>query len=308
MKNLSVPDAMIKQSRVINQSHGIDAFVEATGMGVSNCLIQRWHGYLDEYDIEPLTYPLLTVIYGGRAKIRRMIDRENLSVDYAMPGDITIVPRDQAMRWSINREVDVVAVMFQNPATCDCLQDLYDQILSQSDDSVFVGSFTNAYIYTACNHLTNVLSASEKPPQTYIEAQLLALELYILNYLGKKDNGLKPTKDFYSRQVAYTLQRLTLEIKNRIRVEDIAHELNISPSYLTRKFKEEVGVSPHHLLLLKRIKRAQELLANTDIDILTISLESGFSSQSHLTRYFSKELGMSPLKFRQRARNNGTGF
>lgn len=301
MKSNLIPDLLHEQSAIINQSHGLDAFIQETGQGISTCSIQRWRGYLGEYDIQSLVYPMLVATCGGRARIRRMIDGKNLSVDYAMPGDITIIPRQQSMRWNVNREVDVIAVIFSNDSTCDHLQHVYDHILNQADSSTFVGSFTNNYVYTALSHLTNILIKPESVSQEYVDAHLKSLELYVNTYLGHNNDGLKPHKNPFTSQVHYTLERLSLGIKSKILIEDIAKELNVSPAYLSRKFKEEVGTTPHHFFLLKRIKAARDLLMNTDLDILSISLETGFSSQSHFTSHFSKELGMSPLKFRQRS-------
>src|SRR5690606_37834168 len=109
-------------------------------------------------------------------------------------------------------------------------------------------------------------------------------------------------KDTTSYLISYTLQRLNFGINTNIYMEDIARELRVSPSYLTKKFKEDVGIPPHQFLLMLRIRKAKQLLAETDIDIASIADECGFSHQGHLTRYFSKDVGMPPLKFRQHVR------
>ena len=296
---VEISPTMQAQSELMNRSHGIDAFISGSGLGVDACLILRWKGYLGEYDIEPLAYPVLVVSCGGRARIRRMIDNHQLSEDYAMAGDITLIPRGQAMRWNVNREVDVIAVIFENAKTCDLLQNLYDRIIHKSDANAFVGSFTNEYIFTTCSHLTNILSGDESVNQDYLNTHLRALELYLLNYLGRKNDGLQPLNTPYSQHVHYTIERLELGFRNKIQIDDIARELGLSPEYLSRIFKVEVGTTPHRLLLARRIRHAKSLLANTEVDISTIAYESGFSSQSHLTRLFTREVGMSPLKFRK---------
>src|SRR5690606_41969825 len=149
--------------------------------------------------------------------------------------------------------------------------------------------------------LTYIPSAPQARSPISISTHLEALELYILNYPGSKNDGLYPIRENHSHYVDYAMQRLNLGVKSKIHIEDIAKELRVSPAYLTKKFKDEVGITPHHFLLLTRIKKAQSLLAETDVDIATIAEESGFSHQSHLTRHFSREIGMSPFKFRQYA-------
>jgi len=292
---------LMGQAETINQSHGIKAALQYDGQGIGPCIVQRWQGYLGEYSIPQLDYPMVVMVAGGRAKIRRRNCEKRLSMDYAMPGEITLIPRNQDMNWHVNGDMDVISVIFGSEKTCDHIQGIYDRIARQYDQPDFVGSFTNNYIFTNCNHITNIMMADNMQGSHYIDLHLEALERYILSYLGTANDGLKANKVKNSHYVTFTMQRLTHSLANKIRIEDIARELRVSPAYLTKRFKEEVGVTPHSFLLIKRIKRAQSLLAETSLDIASIAEESGFSHQSHLTRNFSKMVGMSPLKFRRRA-------
>jgi len=79
-------------------------------------------------------------------------------------------------------------------------------------------------------------------------------------------------------------------------------------AFLTKKFKNETGVSPYQFLLLLRIKRAKQFLIETDISISDIADETGFCSQAHMTRHFSKIVGITPLKFRQHSKNKISKF
>jgi len=122
--------------------------------------------------------------------------------------------------------------------------------------------------------------------------------MYVCNLLPLKDSEPHPSGGA-ARQVSYTLHKLGNEFRKKITIKNIAQELGVSPSYLSRIFKEEVGITPHDFLLSKRIERARRLLSDTNLDIYLIAIESGFSSQSHLTRYFSKQVGLPPSKYRK---------
>ena len=132
-----------------------------------------------------------------------------------------------------------------------------------------------------------------------MNAVMCSLEMYVRNYLGKVPHLPESTNDSISRYTAYTIKRLSLDLRNKIFIEEIAKELQVSHSYLTRKFKDETGVSPQGYLLSLRVKKVQQLLADTTMDIATISQEAGFSSQSHMTRNFTEQAGISPSKYRQ---------
>jgi len=57
-------------------------------------------------------------------------------------------------------------------------------------------------------------------------------------------------------------------------------------------------VTPHHYLVQKRVERARELLARTELSLSEIAYAVGFSDQSHLTRHFRQMLEVTPGQFR----------
>jgi AraC-like DNA-binding protein len=68
--------------------------------------------------------------------------------------------------------------------------------------------------------------------------------------------------------------------------------------YFARGFKQSAGVTPHHYLTQKRVERAQDMLAHTDLSLSEIALAVGFSDQSHMTRQFRQIVGITPGQFR----------
>jgi AraC-like DNA-binding protein len=79
----------------------------------------------------------------------------------------------------------------------------------------------------------------------------------------------------------------------------IAEIVEMSPSKLRQAFIGTVGQSPHSWLSKRRIERARILLAETEQSIAQISLDCGFSSQSHMTMLFSQHFGTTPNKYRK---------
>lgn len=100
--------------------------------------------------------------------------------------------------------------------------------------------------------------------------------------------------DAVKRAVAYIESHLAEPLD----VGSIANAAGLSPFYFSRVFKAAYRTSVHRYVLERRLDRARELLADTDIAISAIALETGFSSQSHLTTTFRHRFGLPPAQYR----------
>jgi AraC-like DNA-binding protein len=78
-----------------------------------------------------------------------------------------------------------------------------------------------------------------------------------------------------------------------IRLDELAQHVSLSPYYLLRLFRAEVGMPPYAYLESVRIRHAQRLI-ETGKPLAEVALEVGFSSQSHLTRRFKQIIGVTP--------------
>src|SRR5580700_11070756 len=83
-----------------------------------------------------------------------------------------------------------------------------------------------------------------------------------------------------------------------IELAEIAAIAGLSVFHFARQFKHSAGVTPHYYLVSRRVERAKELLAGTDLSLSAIAFAAGFSDQSHLTRHFRQIVGTTPGQFR----------
>jgi AraC-like DNA-binding protein len=87
-----------------------------------------------------------------------------------------------------------------------------------------------------------------------------------------------------------------------IRLQALAEVADLSRCHFARAFKESVGTSPHAYLMQQRLERAERLLAETDVSVCQVALDSGFRDQSHFSSSFRRHFGMSPRSFRRSRR------
>jgi AraC-like DNA-binding protein len=78
----------------------------------------------------------------------------------------------------------------------------------------------------------------------------------------------------------------------------LAQHVSLSPYYLLRAFRAEVGMPPYAYLESVRIRHTQRLI-KAGIPLADVAAAVGFSSQSHMTRQFKQIIGVTPGQYAQ---------
>ena len=104
----------------------------------------------------------------------------------------------------------------------------------------------------------------------------------------------------YSKPIIMTMDYIYDHLHSKISEEDIAEYVSLSPSYLSRLFHSEVGVTISTYIAVKRVETAQNMLKYSDYAPLDISNYLAFNSHSHFISTFKKYTGMTPNEFRKK--------
>jgi AraC family transcriptional regulator len=80
---------------------------------------------------------------------------------------------------------------------------------------------------------------------------------------------------------------------------ELASEVGLSPSHFASLFRKTTGLSPHHYVIQRRLKQAQQLLKSTRLSIGEIATAVGFYDQSHLVRHMRRVMGVTPTYIRK---------
>jgi transcriptional regulator GlxA family with amidase domain len=97
---------------------------------------------------------------------------------------------------------------------------------------------------------------------------------------------------------AVTLMEANIE--EPLSTDEIAQLAGISRRQLERLFKQYLGSLPSRYYLELRLKRARQLLRDTNHSIVQVGLMCGFSSGSHFSTAFGALFGNTPREERQR--------
>ncbi|WP_163513178.1 GlxA family transcriptional regulator [Fodinicola acaciae] len=83
-----------------------------------------------------------------------------------------------------------------------------------------------------------------------------------------------------------------------VTLRELAAQESMSVRTFTRRFREEVGVSPVQWLTQQRIERARQLLEETDLSVDRIAADAGFGTAASLRQHLQTALGVSPSAYR----------
>jgi len=86
-----------------------------------------------------------------------------------------------------------------------------------------------------------------------------------------------------------------------LELDELARTANFSRYHFLRAFRRAFHATPHEYLTRKRIERAKELLAESELTVTEICFEVGFESLGSFSTLFHKITGWSPSIYRARA-------
>ncbi len=101
----------------------------------------------------------------------------------------------------------------------------------------------------------------------------------------------------YSKITCTCIDIILKHLYEDISLSKISNMLNLSPPYISSKFKKEVKIALSEYILKCKIDEAKYLLTHTNYSILEISTLLCFHDQSYFTKTFKRFTGITPKKY-----------
>ena len=83
-------------------------------------------------------------------------------------------------------------------------------------------------------------------------------------------------------------------------VQELSAIAGMSAPHFARSFRAATGEAPHRYLNRLRLKRAKQLLAQSELRIVEVALAVGFANPSHFSAFFRAATGSTPATYRRR--------
>jgi AraC-like DNA-binding protein len=105
------------------------------------------------------------------------------------------------------------------------------------------------------------------------------------------------THDHELLQKLYSLMEENLE-ETDFNVHKMCRMVHLSHMHLIRKVKQLTGKKPIDLLKSYRLKRAQELLRQNNLNVAEVAYKVGYDMPNSFSRAFKKEFGICPTEYK----------
>ena len=103
------------------------------------------------------------------------------------------------------------------------------------------------------------------------------------------------------REKLLSVRRLIASVPSQvISLSEMAALAGMSVSYFCAQFKAAFGLSPIECLIQHRLHRAAHMLANRNLSVTEIAVQTGYNDMFHFSKAFKKQFGFGPREMRKR--------
>ena len=145
----------------------------------------------------------------------------------------------------------------------------------------------------------NSISGKEQNKETQIDGS---------NYNNVRENRPKRTDNVRNSDEQTTIKYLKEYVENNyiydISMQEAAEEMGYSDAYFSKLFKQYFNQNFTAYLSEYRIKKAKELLSNTNHSIKDISRMVGYTDSNYFAKIFKRLVGEIPSKYRENLTEN----
>lgn len=138
----------------------------------------------------------------------------------------------------------------------------------------------------------------------YAEALANVLAVHLLrHYTATGAAETRATGGLSGRRLRRVTDFIADNYARELTLAELSSVAGMSPFHFTREFKRTTGTTPHQYLIKRRIERAKTMLAESELPLVEVGSQAGFSHQSHFTRLFRRLTGTTPQSYRLMAQS-----
>lgn len=215
-------------------------------------------------------------------------------------GTMVLLPPGKAHTYYAddNQPWDIFLVHFSGNKIIDYLPQ------EAANESIVVQTRTDredmAMLMSQFWEMIRTLSGGFSYAAVFYAAQILSATLAYLNFHSPQAQ----TSPIGNEHVTQAIQYVYDHLDSKISLHLLAAQVNVSPSYLNRVFRANVGSSVNQFISKIKVQQAEHYLIDSTLSIQQIARRLGFSDPYYFSRLFKHNVSISPRAYRnQHGRN-----
>lgn len=112
------------------------------------------------------------------------------------------------------------------------------------------------------------------------------------------DSSYKEVKTNKNMYINKAIDFIQIHYSHKIRISEVANYIGLDRKYISKLFKEIVGVTIQEYLISFRINKAKEMMKDRQLSIGDISRSVGYDNPLIFSKIFKKINGLSPSRYR----------
>lgn len=161
----------------------------------------------------------------------------------------------------------------------------------QEEDRKYVESILYKIIEESKKELPGFISV--------LNITLVDLLIFLSRYIAKTDIESSLYYDPSFEKILEIVKYINHNYNKKLSLKLISQKFYISPYHLSRTFKKATGFTFVEYINSVRIKEAQKLLKESNLNVSTVGDRVGFGSSTHFGRVFKSLTGFSPLRYKK---------
>lgn len=178
---------------------------------------------------------------------------------------------------------------FEGPIIDDLVK---NEFISPNNQILDVG--VNEEFVTLYSKAIQVAKNERKTDQQYLAGIVLHLLGMVISYSQNKTIELNNSGEIIERAKII----MNENIHRQINIQGIATNMGTSYSWFRKEFKEYTGFAPAQYFQELKLRKAKELLTETNLSIKEVAYELDFSSYEYFLSFFKKKVGVTPSEYR----------
>lgn len=155
---------------------------------------------------------------------------------------------------------------------------------------------TSVYLHKIQEIVHSLEMGYRKENIEYISGQLWTLLISTKYTELAASNMIYPDTDIITKAITIMKDH----IEKRLTLEDLASELDYSPSHLSTLFTKKTGETPINYYNQLKIQQAATYLQRTNIQIKEIANRLQFYDEFYFSKVFKRYMGITPSKFKKK--------